>query len=170
MLGYSYSTGDAKELDAVRKFLLDLKPHIHSIDSVGYKQKLVRGTTVMGMAWNGDGAYVASKKPAKYVIPAEGAEFWVDCYCIPVGAKNPDAAHAWIDFVYVPKNNAVETSYTYYGSPVKRSLLQGVLAKSVYTNPAVFPPARTLAKLEPNRVTAKATRIRERIWTEFKSS
>ena len=27
----------------------------------------------MGMAWNGDGSFVASKKPAKYVIPAEGA-------------------------------------------------------------------------------------------------
>ena len=47
---------------------------------------------------------------------------------IPVGARNPDAAHAWINFVYQPKINALETSYTYYGSPVKRGLLRGALA------------------------------------------
>jgi spermidine/putrescine transport system substrate-binding protein len=170
MLGYSYSTGDTKELAAVRKFLLKLKPHIHSIDSINTKAKLEKGTTVMAQQWNGDGAVVASKKPALYVVPKEGAELWIDAYCVPVGAKNPDAAHKWIDFVYEPKNNAVETEYTYYGSPLKRALLKPVLAKAVYGDPAVFPPAATLKHLEPNRVTAKATRVRERIWTEFKSA
>jgi len=170
MLGYSYSTGNKKELDAVRKFLLKLKKHIHSIDSVNTKAKLIKGTTVMAQQWNGDGAVVASKKPALYVIPKEGAEYWIDAYCIPKGAKNVDAAHAWIDFVYSPKINALETEYTYYGSPLKRNLLKGVLAKAIYNDPAVFPPQRTLANLEPNRVTAQATRMRERIWTEFKSA
>jgi spermidine/putrescine transport system substrate-binding protein len=170
MLGYSYSTGDRGELNKVRDFLLGLKEHLHSLDTVTYKQKLVAGKAVMAMGWNGDGAFVASKKPALYVVPSEGAEFWVDCYCIPVGAKNTDAAHAWIDFVYTPKINALETSYTYYGSPLKRALLNGVLAKSILRNPSVFPSPRTLAKLEPNKVTAAGTRLRERIWTEFKAS
>ena len=110
------------------------------------------------------------KKPAMYVVPKEGAELWIDAYVIPKGANNPDAAHKWIDFVYDPKNNATETEYTYYGSPLKRNLLKGVLAKAVFNDPAVFPAPRTLAHLEPNRVTAKATRLRERIWTEFKSA
>jgi spermidine/putrescine transport system substrate-binding protein len=170
MLGYSYSTGNSKELDAVRKFLLKLKPHIHSIDSINTKTKLEKGTTVMAQQWNGDGAVVASKKPALYVVPKEGAELWIDAYVVPKGAANPDAAHTWIDFVYDPKINAQETEYTYYGSPVKRSLLKGVLKNAVLNDPAVFPAPRTLANLEPNRVTAKATRDRERIWTEFKSA
>ncbi len=169
-LGYSFSTGDAKELEAVRKFLLKLKPHIHSIDSINTKQKLQSGTTVMAQQWNGDGAVVASKKPALYVVPKEGAELWIDAYCIPAGAKNVDAAHAWIDFVYGAKMNALETTYTYYGSPLRRSLLKGVLANSILNDPAVFPAPATLKNLEPNRVTAKATRVRERIWTEFKSA
>ena len=170
MMGYSYSTGDAKQLETVRKFLLKLKPHIHSIDSVNTKAKLEKGQTVMAQQWNGDGAVVASKKPALYIVPKEGAELWIDAYVVPKGANNPDAAHKWIDFVYVPKNNAVETEYTYYGSPLKRNLLKGVLAKAVYNDPAVFPAPATLKHLEPNRVTAKASRVRERIWTEFKSA
>jgi spermidine/putrescine transport system substrate-binding protein len=170
MLGYSYSTGDRGELDKVREFLLELKPHVHSIDSVNYKNKLVRGTTVMGMAWNGDGAFVASKKPAEYVIPSEGGELWVDSYVIPKGARNRDAAHAWINFAYTPRINALETSYTYYGSPLKRALLRKPLARAIYNNPDVFPPDRLLKKLEANNVSAAATRLRERIWTEFKAS
>jgi spermidine/putrescine transport system substrate-binding protein len=170
MLGYKYSTSDPKQLDEARKFLLKLKPHIHSIDSINTKSKLEKGTTVMAQQWNGDGAVVASKKPALYVVPKEGAELWVDAYCIPKGTKNPDAAHAWIDFVFDPKINAQETMFTYYGSPVKRSLLKGVLDAKVLADPAVFPPPRTLAHLEPNSVTAEGTRIRNRIWTEFKSA
>ena len=72
-------------------------------------------------------------------------------------AKTVNAAHRWIDFVYRPKNNAVETAYTYYGSPVRQRLLAGVLAKSILSNPAVFPSAATVKKLEPNQITAKGT-------------
>lgn len=170
MLGYSYNTDDKKQLDDVRKVLLDLKPHVLAITSTEYKQMLVAGKSVLAMGWNGDGAFVASKKPAIYVVPDEGAEFWVDAYAIPVGAKNPDAAHAWINFAYRPKINATETSYTYYGSPLKRGLLRGELAAKILADPSVFPPPKVVAKLEPNRVTPVGTRLRDRIWTEFKAA
>ena len=169
MLGYSYNTDSRSELDKVRAELLDLKPHILAITSSEYKQLIVSGKAVMGMAWNGDGAFVASKKPAEYIVPREGGEFWVDSYAIPVGAKNPDAAHAWINFAYQPRINALETSYTYYGSPLKVTRLRGVLARSILTNPDVFPPANLLAKLEANQVSARGTALRNRIWTEFKA-
>jgi spermidine/putrescine-binding protein len=131
---------------------------------------LVAGKAVMGLGWNGDGAYVASKKPAEYVIPEEGGEFWVDSYVIPAGAKNPDAAHAWINYCYDPTINTLETSYTYYGSPLKRSVLKGVMAAKLLGNQDVFPPQHTLKKLEPNDISPKGTKLRDRIWTEFKSA
>jgi spermidine/putrescine transport system substrate-binding protein len=170
MFGYSYNTDSRSELNKARDFLLDLKEHVHSIDSVTYRQKLISGRAVMALGWNGDGAVVATKKPAEYIVPAEGTEFWVDCYCIPVGAKNPDAAHAWINFVYQPRINALETSYTYYGSPLKQSLLRKALPKSILTNPDVFPPPALRRKLEVNKISGGAARLRERIWTEFKAA
>ena len=170
MMGYSYNSDSASELDKARKFLIDLKPFVHSIDSVNLKQKIIRGKAYGGMAWNGDSAVIIGEKPAEYIIPGEGAEFWIDAYVIPTGARNADAAHKWIDFCYQPKINAQETSFTYYGSPVKRTLLKNVLAKSVYNNTDVFPPASLVKKLVSANVSAKGTRSRERIWTEFKSA
>jgi spermidine/putrescine transport system substrate-binding protein len=170
MLGYSYNSEDETELAAARKELLELKPHLLAITSTEYKQMIVSGKAVMGLGWNGDGGYVASKKPAEYVIPEEGGEFWVDSYAIPAGAKNPAAAHAWINYCYQPAINSLETSYTYYGSPLKRSALEGVMDKKLLANEDVFPPQHTLKKLEPNNISPVGTKRRDRIWTEFKSA
>ena len=93
----------------------------------------------MALGWNGDALAAAAHKPVSYVVAKEGGEFWVDSYVIPVGAKNTDAAHAWIDYVYDPKHNAVETAFTYYGSPLKRALLKGKLDPKILGNVAVFP-------------------------------
>src|SRR5688572_14681476 len=94
MLGYSYNSDDEAELEEAKQELLELKPHLLAITSTQYKQMLIDGKAVMALGWNGDGAAVAAKKPAEYIVAEEGGEFWVDSYAIPVGAKNPDAAHA----------------------------------------------------------------------------
>ena len=124
----------------------------------------------MGLGWNGDGLALAGKVPAQYVVAKEGGEIWIDYYNVPVGAANPEAAHAWINFVYQPRINGLETSYTYYGSPLKRPLLKGTAAGKLLLDKVVFPPAATVKKLEFNQVTAQGTRLRERIWTEFKAA
>jgi spermidine/putrescine transport system substrate-binding protein len=170
MLGYSYNTDNEKQLGEVKKVLLDLKPHIVALHSFNYDTLIAKGKAWMGLGWNGDGIALAAKVPAKYVVAKEGGEIWIDNYNIPAGAANPDAAHAWMNFVYQPKIAALETSYTYYGSPLKRSLLKGHLANSILSNTFVFPPASAVKKLEFNQVTAKGTRLRERIWTEFKAA
>jgi spermidine/putrescine transport system substrate-binding protein len=170
MLGHSYNSDNPKELDAAKKELIALKPHLLSITSTEYKQLLIKGKAVLALGWNGDALAAAAEKPVTYVVGKEGGEFWVDSYVIPVGAKNPDAAHKWIDFVYTPKVNALETSYTYYASPLQKAKLKGVLAASILNNTSVFPPAATVARLEPNAVSPKGTALRNRIWTEFKNA
>jgi len=170
MLGHSFNSEDEGEIDEAKKELIDLKPHLLAITSTEYKQMLIAGKAVMSLGWNGDGAAVAAKKPAEYVVAEEGGEFWVDAYVIPTGAKNPTAAHAWIDYVYDPEHNSLETEYTYYGSPVKRDLLEPVMDKKVFANDDVFPPVDTLEKMEPNSVSPEGTKLRDRAWTEFKAA
>jgi spermidine/putrescine transport system substrate-binding protein len=170
MLGYSFNSEDEGEIDEAKQELIDLKPHLLAITSTEYKQMLIGGKAVMALGWNGDGAAVAAKKPAEYVVAEEGGEFWVDAYVIPTGAKNPTAAHAWIDYCYDPEHNALETEFTYYGSPLKRDLMEPVLDKKVFKNDDVFPPESTLEKMEPNSVSPEGTKLRDRAWTEFKAA
>ena len=170
MLGFSYNTEDEGELDQVKAEMLALKPHLLAITSTEYRQMAIAGRAVMSMGWNGDGAAVAAKKPAQYVVPDEGAEYWIDAYCVPAAAKNPDAAHAWINFCYRPAINALETSYTYYGSPLRRELLEGVLDQAVLGDKTVFPPPKQVEKLQIADPSPEAERARNRIWTEFKAA
>ena len=170
MLGYSYNSEDEGEIEEAKNELIELKPHLLAITSTEYKQMLIGGKAVMSLGWNGDGAAVAAKKPAEYVVAEEGGEFWVDAYVIPKGSKNPTAAHAWIDYVFDPEHNALETEYTYYGSPVKREFLKPVIDKKVFANEDVFPPEATLEKLEPNNISPEGTQLRDRAWTEFKAA
>ncbi len=171
MLGYDFNTASPKQLDEIRKVLLDLKPHVVAIDAGDNRTvPLIKGKAVMGIVWNGDGLIIAGKKPARYLVPREGGELWLDNYCVPVGAKNPDAAHAWIDFVYQPKFNALETEFNLYESPLKRALLRGVVDPKVLNNPAVFPPPSTARNLQAIKETPTLKRAHDRIWTEFKAA
>jgi spermidine/putrescine transport system substrate-binding protein len=168
--GFSYNTEDEGELEQARKDLLALKPHILAITSSEYRQMVIGGRAAMALGWNGDGALVAAEKPADYVIPEEGSEFWVDTYAIPVGAKNVDAAYAWIDHAYEPQIGALETEYHNYGSTLKREALQGVIDAKVLGNEDVFPSDQQIEKLEPNNYGPEGDKLRQRIWTEFKSA
>jgi spermidine/putrescine transport system substrate-binding protein len=173
MMGYSFNTELEKELERVQTFLLSLRPFVRSFDSRRYSAAIASGKAFGGMGWNGDGAYVIAHSPkgaADYVVPKEGGELWVDAHVIPKGAPNPGAAHAWIDFVYKPRISAMESLYTYFGSPVRRSLLAPILAPTVFRNPDVFPPAATFRRLQPSNLTPKGAAARERIWAEVKAA
>jgi spermidine/putrescine transport system substrate-binding protein len=173
MMGYSFNTDVDGELERVGKFLLKLRPFVRTFDSRGYAREIAATRAFGGMAWNGDGAYVIAHSPgqaADYVVPKEGGELWLDAHVIPKRATNRAAAHAWIDFVYKPRISAMESLYTYFGSPVRRSLLAPILAPVVFRNPDVFPPAATFKRLEARNISPKGEAARNRIWAEVTSS
>jgi hypothetical protein len=64
MMGYSFNTESDAELRSVRRFLVGLKPYVHSFDSSGYARKIASGAAFGGLGWNGDGAYVVSRRHA----------------------------------------------------------------------------------------------------------
>jgi spermidine/putrescine transport system substrate-binding protein len=51
-------------------------------------------------------------------MPTEGCILWSDNMEIPVGAPNPTAAEAFMNYVYDPKNQAQIAAYNSYVTPV----------------------------------------------------
>jgi spermidine/putrescine transport system substrate-binding protein len=85
-----------------------------------YTNDLANGDAVAVIGWSGDAIQLQADNPdIQFVMPTEGCSLWADNMVIPVGAPNPTAAYAWMNYVYKPENQAQIANYNYYFTPVK---------------------------------------------------
>lgn len=118
--GINWGTEKTADLDAAAKFVVDeLAPHIQAFDSYP-GIKLTQGGYALAELWNGDArqGLLASKTPDRYkwVLPTPKTELWMDNWSIVAGAKDPIAAHAWINFILDPANAFTDMEYTGYNT------------------------------------------------------
>lgn len=84
-----------------------------------YTKDLANGDVVAVIGWSGDAVQLqADNSDIKFVMPEQGCMLWSDNMVIPVGAENPTAAYAWMNYVYKPENQAQIANYNYYLTPV----------------------------------------------------
>jgi spermidine/putrescine transport system substrate-binding protein len=84
-----------------------------------YIKDLPKGDTWIALGWSGDAVQLQKDNPdIKFVMPKEGCMLWSTSMEIPVGAPNPQAAQAFIDFVYEPKVQADIAEWVNYVTPV----------------------------------------------------
>jgi spermidine/putrescine transport system substrate-binding protein len=125
--GIDWTTEKTADLDAAEKFLVDqFATHIKAFDSYP-SDKIAEGAYAVSMMWNGDAraAYPKIKDAGGNVddwvwgLGAPFTELWMDNYCIPTGAPNPDAAHAWINWLMIPEVSIKDLDYHGYNSGMK---------------------------------------------------
>ncbi|MEO8265975.1 MAG: spermidine/putrescine ABC transporter substrate-binding protein [Ilumatobacteraceae bacterium] len=122
-----WNTEKSEDLDAYEKFIVDqFASHIKAFDSYP-SDKIAEGAYSVSMMWNGDARAAYPK-----IIDAGGnvddwvwglgspeTELWMDNYCIAAGAPNPDAAHAWINWILIPEVSIKDLDYHGYNSGMK---------------------------------------------------
>ena len=85
-----------------------------------YQSDLTSGNVVAVMGWSGDAVQLQEDNPElEWRMPTEGCMLWSEDMVIPVGAPNPTAAEAFMNYVYVPKNQAAIAEYVNYVTPVE---------------------------------------------------
>jgi spermidine/putrescine transport system substrate-binding protein len=85
-----------------------------------YIKDLPKGDTWVAMGWSGDAVQLQADNPnIRFVMPKEGCMLWSTSMEIPIGAPNPQAAQAFMNFVYDPKVQADIAEYINYVTPVK---------------------------------------------------
>ncbi len=108
-----------------------------------YQNDLTSGNAVAVMGWSGDAVQLQADNPnLEWRMPTEGCMLWSEDMVIPVGAPNPTAAEAWINFVYEPEVQANIAEYVNYVTPVEG--VKEVLAKrnpELAENQLIFPSA-----------------------------
>jgi spermidine/putrescine transport system substrate-binding protein len=85
-----------------------------------YIKDLPKGDSWIAMGWSGDAVQLQADNPnIEFVMPKEGCMLWSTSMEIPIGAPNPQAAQAFMNFVYDPEVQADIAEYVNYVTPVK---------------------------------------------------
>ena len=107
-LGRDPRSAKAEDLAAATALLSAIKPYIRKFQSQPVTD-LVNGNLCLSLGYSGDvtqsqRAAAAAGKPVdfQYRIPREGTTVWMDTMAIPVDARNPEYAYAFINFVMRP--------------------------------------------------------------------
>jgi spermidine/putrescine transport system substrate-binding protein len=108
-----------------------------------YARDLTSGDAVAVIGWSGDAVQLQEDNPdLEWRMPEEGCMLWSEDMVIPVGAPNPTAAEAWMNFVYEPEVQANIAEYVNYVTPVEG--VKQILAKrspELAKNQLIFPSA-----------------------------
>ncbi len=123
-----------------------------------YARDLTSGDAVAVIGWSGDAVQLqADNKNIEWRMPTEGCMLWSDNMVIPVGAPNPTASEAFMNYVYDPKNQAQIEDYVNYIPPVDGT--KEVLLKQdpeVANNQLIIPDEKFTAKCDSSPVLAGA--------------
>ncbi|MFL5874214.1 MAG: spermidine/putrescine ABC transporter substrate-binding protein [Solirubrobacterales bacterium] len=106
-----------------------------------YGADLTSGNAVAVIGWSGDAVQLQADNPnIEWRMPTEGCILWSDNMVVPVGAPNPTAGEAFMNYVYDPKNQAQIEAYVNYVSPVE-STKQILLEEEpeIAKNQLIFP-------------------------------
>ena len=151
-LGIDPNTNSVSDLLKAEKVLIRVRPSIKYFHSSRYLDDLAAGRVCVVVGYSGD--YIQSRDRAvqigkvqniAYSIPHEGTNVWFDMMAIPADAPNPDAAHAFINYILQPDVMAKISSFTGYANAVPAS--NPLVDREVLINPAIYPPAEVMGRL-----------------------
>jgi len=108
-----------------------------------YAADLTNGNAAAVIGWSGDAVQLQADNPnLEWRMPTEGCMLWSEDMIIPVGAPNPTAAEAFMNYVYDPQNQAQIAEYVNYVTPVEG--VKEILQKKdpeLAENDLIFPSA-----------------------------
>ncbi len=168
--GIDWTTEKAEDLDACEDFLVNkLATHIKAFDSYP-STALAEGQYALSAAWNGDARQAynriadAGGNPEDWVwgLGAPATELWMDTYTIPTGAPNPEAAHAWINWLLTPEVSIKDLLYHGYHSGMKDiDKLMAELAPDAPRPEMIFFTAEQVATMQTGAVNSAQDRLVE---------
>lgn len=117
-LGYSMNTENEKEINEAYEWLVKcvqtMEPEIVTDEII---DNMAQGRKALGLIYSGDATYVVSENENMgYYLPETGTNLWSDAMVIPKNAKNPELAHAYINYATNYEGAYDNSSYVGYTS------------------------------------------------------
>ena len=158
----------ARDLGAGAK-LLELAPNIRLIKDDNLQDDLISGEISAGVMYTSQVTMACLANPdLKVVYPSEGIGFGIMAQFVPVNAPNPDAAHAFIDYILRPEVSKQCFEYIgYYCTNQAADALIEDAYQSFLTLPEDF-SADNMEMIQ--NISAEAMEAHTKVWTEFRTA
>ena len=117
-LGYSMNTTSEKEIQEAYNWLVQC---VETMDAEIVTDEIIdnmaQGRKALGIMYSGDATYVMEENENMgYYMPETGTNLWSDAMVIPKNAKNPELAHAFINYASDYEGAYDNSSYVGYTS------------------------------------------------------
>ena len=166
--GKSYNTFDLAEIRDAGEELVNLAPNIRLIKDDSLEEDLLSGEISVAVMYTSQVTMAMMEKPTlKVVYPREGIGFGIMAGFIPSGASNPDAAHAFLNYILDPRRGAECFEFLgYYSTYSASDPYIKAAFKEFLTIPYGF--NRDMEMIQ--NVSPEAEEEHSRIWTAFKAA
>lgn len=165
-LGYSLNSTNPSELEKAKKALIEQKKlgTIYGADEV--QDLMISGERAVAMIWSGEGLNLSDEHDnLEYVVPKEGADYWLDSWAIPKDANDKGAAELFINFVSEKENALRIADEIGYTTPQK--LAMESQPEDVKNNPGAYMPKEVIDKCEVYKYfTQEQLKQYDDIWLE----
>lgn len=168
MLGESYNTNNITSIRDAGELLLLLAPNIRLIQDDHLEDELIAGKISAAIMYTSQVTHAKMADPElKIVFPEEGIGFGIMAGFIPSKAPNPNAAHAFLNFIMDTRRGASCFEYLgYYSTYSASDLLIAPEYKDFLTLPKGFNVDMEMIK----SISAEAEQEHNLIWTAFKKA
>jgi spermidine/putrescine transport system substrate-binding protein len=133
----------------------------------GTTDKLSSGDYAASVNWNGSTMRARVNNPdVKYGFPREGYPLFMDSVGLLADAQNVDEAYKFLDFIMIPENAAMISSFARYANGIAGS--DAFMPEDMKTAPEIVVPAEFVSagKFLPT-CPQSATDLYTAIWTEL---
>jgi spermidine/putrescine transport system substrate-binding protein len=167
--GQSINTRDPAILRKAADLLKQQKKLVKTYNSGDFANILAAGDVNFAHGYNGQLAEVIAeaKDELDYVVPKEGATFWLDGMCIPAKSRRPGNAHAFINFFLDPKHSAANVNEISYACGNRGA--RAFIDQEILENPVIYPDDATIARCEFLEDVGEAITLYDELWTEIKA-
>ena len=168
VLGRSYNTLNLSEIRTAGDILMSLAPNIRIIKDDELQDDLLSGEIAAAVMYTSQVTMAMMADPGlKVIFPKEGIGFGIMAGFIPSRASNPDAAHAFMNYILDARHGAECFEFLgYYSTYSASDPYISSEFKEFLTLPAGF---NTNMEMIQN-ISDEAEEEHSRIWTSFKAA
>ena len=169
-LGHSINSENPDELRAAQREAIAQKRLLRAYLNAEVRDQLVAGDVWAAQLWSTTAQQAIDAAPSLgFVYPEEGFAVYPDNAVILRESRHAAAAHDFLNYLLRPRVAAdiVVAARTATANGAARAILPA----AIHDNETLYPSPRTMARGEWSRTTSAAIqRLRDRLWTEVKSS